>query len=376
MTKGIVVGAALLSLACSGSDGGGGGATGGSAGGGGFGAFGAFGGAAGAAGFAGSAGAGLTGGSAGAGGGIGGTPNTSPLVDPNCTDGKYSEVLPNVNADFSGVPFNPGNLNDFYLGVLGVRYPIGKDLVAGGLTSKLISQGCVAAFAGNPSSVSAAIKRIGTVVHECGHIYDLELGKSPNNVYVIRSDAQFTCQRGDSVARGGDTFARSLLNTDSYSALRPPCTGSSSSGCDTYGKIYLNGDPNNGSFEGGDQGYNMLLEEAVQYVNSIATSWAFEDQLSSGSKTSQKDGILTFLWYIARYLKMDREQYPQAYQRISGDACWRDATLTTWGRGWLYLEQTKNIGSLGINDTLIEPLVLDQDLLAEIQRLRDASGCQ
>ncbi|HMR77706.1 MAG TPA: hypothetical protein PKD61_21505, partial [Polyangiaceae bacterium] len=167
---------ACLALGCSGSDGGGG-ATGGAAGGGGFGAFGAFGGTAGAAGGAGVGATGGIGAAAGAGGGSGGTVNPSPLVDPNCTDGKYSEVLPNLSADINGVAFNPGSLNDYYLGVLGLRYPIGKDLVEGGLKSSLISGGCVNAFAGGPTTTDAAIKRIATVLHECGHIYDLDLGK-------------------------------------------------------------------------------------------------------------------------------------------------------------------------------------------------------
>ncbi len=365
---------ACLALGCSGSDGGGG-ATGGAAGGGGFGAFGAFGGTAGAAGGAGVGATGGIGAAAGAGGGSGGTVNPSPLVDPNCTDGKYSEVLPNLSADINGVAFNPGSLNDYYLGVLGLRYPIGKDLVEGGLKSSLISGGCVNAFAGGPTTTDAAIKRMGTVVHECGHIYDLDLGKSPNSVYVIRSDVQFTCTKGNATGLGGDTFARSLLNTDAYSALRPPCAGTSGAGCDTYAKIYLNGDPNNGSFESGDQGYSLLLEETVQYVNSLASGYAFSDKLKAGTKISEKDGILTFLWYTERYLKLAREKYPTAYARISGDACWRDATLTTWGRAWLYLEQTKNIPGLGINDQVLEALVLDPDLLDEIDRLRQLSGC-
>lgn len=327
-------------------------------------------------GMAGSAGApGGTGGTGTGGSGTGGTTNTSPLVDPACTDGKYTEALPNPTADLSGVAFSPTGLDAYFLGVLGLRYPIGKDVVAGGLTNKQFGKSCIQMFAGNPTSAAQAQNSIGTVVHECGHLYDMVLAKLPSNSYFIRSGMQPTCQKGDTVARGGDTFARSLITKDTYSALRPPCTGSPSAGCDSYASVYLDGDPNNASFEGGDQGYNMLLEETVQYVNSLATGWAFVDHLKSGQKVSERDGILTFLWYVERYLKMARTQYPNAYKRIADDACWRDITLNVWGRAWLFLEQTKGIGSLSINGAAIETLVKDPALLNEIELLRTKSGC-
>lgn len=74
-------------------------------------------------------------------------------------------------------------------------------------------------------------------------------------------------------------------------------------------------------------------------------------------------------------LKMARTQYPGAYTRISEDACWRDTTLTVWGRAWLFIEVTKDISSLTINGAAIEALVKDPDLLAEIELLPTASGC-
>ena len=64
-----------------------------------------------------------------------------------------------------------------------------------------------------------------------------------------------------------------------------------------------------------------------------------------------------------------------AYQKISQDTNWREAILTIWGRAWLYLEHTKDISSLGIQDDFIETLVTDPDLLDEIERLREIQGC-
>src|SRR5690606_17662807 len=115
---------------------------------------------------------------------------------------------------------------------------------------------------------------------------------------------------------------------------------------------YLDGNATDGTFESGDQGYNLLLEEAAQYVNSLATALAFEDQYER-QRVSERDGILTFLWYIERYLAMARAEYPEAYALLSEDPCWRQATLTVWDRGWFYLAATAGNESLGLDDAAI-----------------------
>ncbi|MBW2460407.1 MAG: hypothetical protein JRH11_02090, partial [Deltaproteobacteria bacterium] len=124
-----------------------------------------------------------------------------------------------------------------------------------------------------------------------------------------------------------------------------------------------------------DQGFNSVLEEALQYVNSLATEYAFADQMTPGQRTTAKDGILTFLWYIERYLRMARLDFPAAHSFILGDACWREMILTIWGRAWLFLEITRDTASLGINDAALFALVEDPMLVEEIQRVRDAHGC-
>ena len=43
---------------------------------------------------------------------------------------------------------------------------------------------------------------------------------------------------------------------------------------DNYANVYLDGDPDDDEFDGGDQGFNSLLEETLQYVNSLATGYA------------------------------------------------------------------------------------------------------
>ena len=87
-----------------------------------------------------------------------------------------------------------------------------------------------------------------------------------------------------------------------------------------------------------------------------------------------KTMILTFLWYVTRYLRLARLSYPNAYEKISTDPCWRELTLTLWGRAWLFIEATRGLNHLGIKDDAIEQR-LTPELIEEIDRLRIVQGC-
>lgn len=288
------------------------------------------------------------------------------LVDPRCTDGQYDEALPDDGADISGLVagYQASGYLDFVDDVLGARYPIGQHLVREGVRLGTGFGNCIDLFTNDTSSAAAIFRSLSTVVHECGHIADMSASGFSTSVFMIRDDLELECPNAS--AGSGKTFARSLLNGDGFASLLPD---------DFYRDTYLDGDPTNGTFEGGDQGYDSVLEEATQYVNSLATDWAFSDQRSRFTSITARDGILTFLWYLERYLRMARLEYPNAYQVIAGNACWRDATLTVWGRAWLFLDLTQGDPSLGIDDDRIEPLVKDPELVSEIARLRTASGC-
>lgn len=305
--------------------------------------------------------------------GVDGGPGPGPVgpIDPACVDGMYREALPDPTATIDDVAFT-GDIPGFVDTVLARRYPFGRELVAGGRMNTSFGD-CSVIFAGSPSSAADLYDSLSTITHECGHMWDGDLSSGSTNVYEVNSDLTLSAMRGDTTSRGGDTFARSLIRGDSYQASRPACSGGS--GCDFYADVYLDGDPTNGTFEGGDQGFNMLFDEVVQYVNSLATEYAFADRRSPGASTSARDGILTMLWYMTRYLHMARLDVPAAYTRIAMDAPWRDAILTLWGRAWLYLGLTADDPSLGIDDAALEALVLDPTLLDEIERLRTLAGC-
>ena len=285
-------------------------------------------------------------------------------VDLECIDGQYRETLPSLEVDLSEHfdRYTEEGAIDFILTILNLRYPLGEKLVEEGQMGRIGD--CVEFFLRDRSSPTAIIRQLTTIVHECGHFVDLANGGLSESHYVITDELSFTCSGGDTNGRGGNTFARSRINNDSY-ALEACSRGAD---CDFYRSVYLDGDPDNYDFEGGDQGYNSVLEETTQYINSLAVAYAFNDYYSAS--VSERDGILTFLWYVTRYLKMAREDYPQAYNFILNNDCWRELTLTLWGRAWRYLELTDGMNTLGINDRAIKAR-LTNDLVSEIDRLRE-----
>ncbi len=284
-----------------------------------------------------------------------------------CDENLYSETPPSPNASVASAvaAFNASNRVPFIYQSLEARYPIGRYITEQGQLRGAFDN-CAEIFLGNASTPVEVMNRLSTVVHECGHSLDLSIGEFGEDTFVFRPDLQLTCKDGDTTDRYGKTFARSLINGDAYAATNPD---------DFYRDVYMDGDPFNAAFEGGDQGFNSVVEEATQYINSLATDYAFEDQFG-GYSTSARDGILTFLWYIERYLKLARESYPGVYQFISGDACYREAVLTVWARAWFYLNLTEGRPALEIDGPTLKPLVLSADLANEIQLLRQAHGCQ
>ena len=297
-------------------------------------------------------------------------PILAPEVDPNCVDGQYRETPPDPSADITAfvAAYSEPAAKQFYDDVLEARYPVGAHLVRLGAVDPNFD--CVEVFGFDLSTAERAISSISTVVHECGHFADLDLA---DDSYIITPSLTLTCVDGDTTERFGDTFARSRIRNDQFQPLHPQCPPGQFSGCDSYLDVYLDGDPDDAEFDGGDQGFNSLLEETTQYVNSLATDYAFAEYIGGG--VSARDGILTFLWYLQRYLRMARLDYPGAYARIAEDPCWRNAILTVWGRAWMMLELSEGNSALGIDDTRLFELVREPELLQEIQRLRDLEGC-
>ena len=293
----------------------------------------------------------------------------------NCPRDGYARSAPDADISAPVGSYSSSDVLGFINQSLAIRYPIGRVIFEEGYSDPgFFSDNCLDFFLRDSSSPTAVIDQMSTLVHECGHFYNLATGGFFDNAYHITDTMLFTCSDGSTPDNGGGvTFSRSLITNDEYAQLHPPCANWTDSGCDSYAAIYLDGDPNDGQFDSGDQGYSMLHEETVQYINSLATDYAFQGELSYS--VSARDGILTFLWYTMRYLRMARLEYPQTYALLSEDSCWRELILTTWGRAWLYLDLTEGNTKLGLNDDFLESLVMDEELLEEIERLRVLEGC-
>jgi hypothetical protein len=279
----------------------------------------------------------------------------APEVDPTCIDGQYTEALPDPTVDISADinAYQSGNPHDFIDNILTKRWPVGAWIVQQALTNPQMD--CVDVFTSDTTSPGPVLGRLSVVVHECGHLFNLTTGG-----YQVTPALTLSCG-------GGGTFHRSELLNDSWQQERPPCpNGFPTGSCDHYADTYLEGNS-------GAQGFGMLFEEMHQYVNSLATGYAIHDYMSNSR--SEMDGILTFMWYLERYLHMARVDYPQTYSTLVDDPCWREAILTMWGRAWLMLSAAEGIDTLGISEEALFELVRTPELLAEIQRVRDAQGC-
>lgn len=306
----------------------------------------------------------------------GSTSSPSAMTWPTCIDGQYTEIAADPSADLTAAlaKFSASNGVAFVTEALGIRYPLGKFIMQSGDASPG-QGGCIKLFwqADQGKTPADAILQASTLVHECGHMYDNGKSSFGDHDYFVSDGVEFKC-KGLAYQGANKGFARSLIKGDEFNALWPACANFGDEGCDGYAPIYLDGDPNDGKFDSGDQGYDMVLEEVTQYVNSLATSYAVADQTEWN--TSAEDGILTYMWYTERYLHMARLQYPAAYNYLIGNSCWRQATLTIWGRGWFYLNKSAGNTKLNLIGPQLRDLVKNPALIDEIVRLRKAEGCK
>jgi hypothetical protein len=132
-------------------------------------------------------------------------------------------------------------------------------------------------------------------------------------------------------------------------------------GSDFYTDVYLTG-------SSGAQGFNTLLDEYNAYAHSLASRYCTRDYLS-GSSTSARDGMLTFMFYVEAYLKIAREQHPDDYDAIVDDPAHVDLILTIWQRAEAWLDLSAAHPELDIDAARIEAWVYDPDNVAEIELL-------
>ena len=182
------------------------------------------------------------------------------------------------------------------------------------------------------------------LAHELGHQWDL--GHRTNG-YTYRVDDSRVYRTADV-----RTFPRSEILT-----RHPNPRG------DMYSHTYLKG-------LSGTGGINSTLEEFVQYVHALAASYCTVDHPELEGSTSDRDGVLTFMWYMETYLAIARDKHPADYRKIMRARGLRPAILDTWRRAEYWLAVTKGVLP-GIHDVELEQRVREPKNLQEIQRLAD-----
>ena len=276
------------------------------------------------------------------------TQSTDTQTQADCLDKQIGdeEVLP-VRVDISDLvaDYDESMRLPWAISVLQRRYPTGAFIMqeANNKTD------CFEISVEDPSKAENVINGLRTAVHECGHMIDLNVPQR----YVIRKDLQYKCDF--SIASGGP--ARRIILDDEFQEKWPN---------DSFRKTYLE--------ELGDQTFDLLLDEASQYINTLATSYAFYDYTTFDPVA--RDGVHAFYWYIARFLRKTRMEHADFYDKLVNDTCWRQVILATWGRSERYLVETQGLPGLGgEDDALLHELRNDPELVSEIDRLRELDGC-
>ena len=316
------------------------------------------------------------GGNTGGGNTGGGTNPTGPLfeqmTDANCTDGMYQEQeMADPSVDISHImnAHNPNGsiqeLSETALAALDARYPFGAEILR---NTREGTRDCLTYWMERSVNIwddlpqGEFFQAVDLSVHECGHSLAHQNSQYRTEAHPIAKDVMFICP-----SRGYRGYpALSNLQNDKFSPAVPN---------NSYDSTYIDvGSPV------GDQGWESVMDEAVQYSHSLAVAYAFHDYTTYGSGA---DGALSFVWYIQRYLYFLRNNNQDIYNEILANDCWRDTILTLWGRVWKYESLALEINESPRQDNLTSQntaLFLDAirnpELMAEIQAVRDAQQCR
>lgn len=131
---------------------------------------------------------------------------------------------------------------------------------------------------------------------------------------------------------------------------------------DFYQETYLTG-------QSGAQGFSTVLDELNQYTHSLAVEHCYRDFHEPMTAITARDGVLTFLYYVEKYLQLARTQHPADYDRIKADEDAVHVLDVLWGRANLYLDATRDDPTLGIADDEIAEFALGEANKDEIRRV-------
>ncbi|MBM3685392.1 MAG: hypothetical protein FJW85_00090 [Actinobacteria bacterium] len=200
---------------------------------------------------------------------------------------------------------------------------------------------------GKKNDLKSVVSLFANVVHEEGHALTWP-GANPPSVFAYRivDDSSVV------LVPGVEAYPRSQI------LRRHP-----SPATDPYAKAYLEGPM-------GGQDIEMLTEEFVQYVHSLASGFCAYD-VPSNTRVSYRDGVLTHMWWMQMYLAVGRKHHPQDYRAILANKALVTVIIDTWRRAEHWLAKTRGT-NYGIDDAALLARVSRPANKAEIDRLRRA----
>lgn len=300
-----------------------------------------------------------TGGTGGGAAGTGGSPTSCPgagalfaeMTDPQCTDGRYCEALPDIDLDISGwvaqleqePPASQGT--SVALQMFDAAWPFAADILRNDLS-------CADEYMGFVGW--GWYNNIGLAVHECGHMWDLDWQQGWT--YHMSKDYHLPIPNED-------YFPRMEIYQDAYTSEIPDAAA-------------------NSYFEPGevtsDQGIQTMFDEWAQYVHSVALSYLlcrhlpFEDL-----KDFDMGYMLHFAWAAPRYFLYAEQQRPGDFADMMADFDVREAMLALWGQTMLYFDafSAHPEWAPSVTETRYFDAMRHPDLQDMMDRVRKAHGC-
>ncbi|RDH46589.1 hypothetical protein [Zooshikella ganghwensis] len=213
------------------------------------------------------------------------------MTSAQCIDGQYQESQrANPQVDIKGIlsSHNPNAsvsvLSKTVTAALEKRYPFGAEILSQAPNSS--GQKCLTYWMQRAKSTwgdlptSELFHGADLSVHECGHGLSHKLSGWSTQALPLSKGTTPVCP-----VRGPYKYPPLYnLQHDKFSKDVPN---------NHYDSTYINkGSPV------GKQGWESVIDEAVQYSHSLAIGYAFHDYTTYGSDA---DGALSFAWYIQRY---------------------------------------------------------------------------
>jgi len=259
--------------------------------------------------------------------GVDAGPETPPPVDPPPVDpGCYTEpVAPDADISDLVSRYGGADWKDVLLQILERRHPASAYLL-----DEQRDDSYFPTFS-DPRSWGGMVGWLDTLVHEETHLYNayhaIDVGEA-RSIYVREDLIYYFDHAADDALDG---FARSQI----LSRLEVGADG-------IYASTYLTGWQ-------GERGFLPLLDETAAYVNEMATLAVLGEHYP-GAGVSSRDGSVAMLYFVAVYLQLARDSYPDFYERLRSDSRVKEIVRTEWLRTWFFLELSDRFPALGIHD--------------------------